>query len=694
MKIRVLLLVLAVLALTFALVSCGGGHEHDFKESEVISEATCDAAGKVKYACECGESEEREIEAKGHDWGEAIVVAPTCWDDGYTYQVCKTCETKGENTDIVKAGDEYHQYTVEKDIKKADCGSQTNGQRTMVCAICGDADPNLQPEQVKWKHEKYDKTVEATCSAAGSVTEYCLNCDYSAIKESLPQLPHDFKTEAVQEQTCTLAYEEILKCNECGYEETVTDEAKPALGHDFPAEPSVKPATCTTNAYYYMVCGRCGTNETLDEEVPNGEKLTHKLNYENYADKKDATCITAGYIVPTCDNEGCTADLANEINPETEESYIMALPATDEHYVSKEIAEGPFEATCHKGVYTVYRCTTDVNCTKTYEEVDASTQKNHYRDFNSEPNRTEESTCGVQGYSYYYCKECPADPATCEICEYKKPNPMPEHQKTTKSDLVDSTCMTPAIQYYICGECNNRWDYTCPTEGEGEDVVPLKQHGKWEVNKDEYNDDMVISPTCTEEGYTVYKCGWDDACTETVNMKFTRRVSHSFEEASDDGLLTCLNCKIVYRDVTTYCDDVIDSDSIQIGGANLNWELRGYTSPKEPFALIKVEDGKYQFVYVTSNEMDDEATTEYETKVDLSKGLIKIVGTADTTYEIVVKLKDGTELKYPNQLTDRGVAELKGEVVLFDLYATENVEQVTITASTDATVAFYSYEGK
>ena len=52
MKKRVLLLVLAVLAVMFALVSCG--HEHDFKQTEVITAPTCDAAGKAKFVCDCG----------------------------------------------------------------------------------------------------------------------------------------------------------------------------------------------------------------------------------------------------------------------------------------------------------------------------------------------------------------------------------------------------------------------------------------------------------------------------------------------------------------------------------------------------------------------------------------------------------------------------------------------------------------
>lgn len=70
---------------------------HDWTDWVVVREATCTLYGEEYRFCNiCGDEEYRFPEATGHNF-EAVVVNPTCTEQGYTEYICKCGDTYTEN---------------------------------------------------------------------------------------------------------------------------------------------------------------------------------------------------------------------------------------------------------------------------------------------------------------------------------------------------------------------------------------------------------------------------------------------------------------------------------------------------------------------------------------------------------------------------------------------------------------------
>ena len=675
MKKRVLLLVLAVLALTFVLVSCG--HEHNFQQSEVITEPTCDSVGTAKFVCECGEAEEREIAAKGHTFGEALVVEPTCWTDGYTYQVCTVCEAESEHTDKKPASSEYHKFDQEKITKQPDCKNGKDGEKKTVCSVCGAENPKGRTELIKWAHDMEETRVDATCQAPGSVKETCKTCGFSKIKEELEQLDHTAVLVENVVATCEKGAYASYKCSVCQDTWEIIDEANGPTGHTWSTEQKQNNPTCTIPGNYYEECSACGSQRTVGELIP---ALNHDVDYDDaeFTTVVNATCITNGSITPTC--KRCNLLLDTELDAQRQ-SYVQTIPATGVHFVTKEEGES-FVATCHRNAYTEYKCTVDANCVEIQEIEEANTKLAHSRNELGNPNYTQAAKCNEDGFDFYYCTLCVAEDTTkCDICVQKVLLDRPDHDTEGGTHgRIEATCITNSYEEFICSMCKEEWTKTYTT-----DEYPLRDHGDWEPMTD-----GTVAPTCSAEGYTVYMCTRDDKCVKTDNQAFTRRSAHVFTPYID-GRLVCNVCNVTYRDVTTYINEAIDSGDLVIDEDTLlYWELKGYKAPLDPYTLAANGD-QFTFTYVSGAE-DDKATEGVnESTLDISKGLIILEGTENTTYTITVTYDDGKTVTYP--AVDSRVTELSGAKVVFDLYETDKITSVTVTASTAATVVFYAYEG-
>ena len=682
MKKRVLLLVLAVLALTFALVSCG--HEHDFKQTSVITEATCEAAGKAVFACDCGEQEEREIAALPHAYGEEIVQAPTCRHDGYTYQVCSVCGTESEHTDVIKSGADYHDFSATKMTTPVDCGKQQNGIKETVCSVCGQTDPDGTPEFIRWAHDYEEVKVEATCKAPGSITQVCKTCDARGKVDPIAQLPHTEVQTGSSPATCLTEGVDNYKCTVC--DETWTVKTADALGHNWDTEnvQYIDP-TCTLPGYDYYECSNAGCTDKNILPGQHGDALKHEFDYDNadYTIVVNPTCITEGSITPKCMRPECGEILDTEINPDTEKSYIKAIPATGIHYVTDK-SIGSKAATCHEAAYEEFQCTTDAACTATEKRHSGEKLVHVYPET---PTAVIEAKCYAYGYDLYVCTICPNEVTadserTCDCFKEDNVKEIP-HKATTNKTVggvedengvayIPSTCMKNAYTIWECGDCNTEWRQTYT-----EDEKPLLKHGEGANGEDTWVQTQdVVNPTCTSEGYTYYVCTNDGDCVERCKKDYTRRTEHPFTEYID-GRLVCNVCDVTYRDVTTYIDKAVDSGKLPIDGeTELDWELKGYENPDEPTAL----EAGVAFEYVIG-----------EDDLSITNGIIKLESDANATYTIVVTCGE-TSKTY----------EVSSANVFFDLYVngvdeqngiSGEVTKVTITATAAATVSFYAYEG-
>lgn len=220
-------------------------HEHDWKETG-RTEATCSSAGRIDYACECGETYSAPIQKLDHTPGD--------WE---------TIEEATEDKE---------------------------GLRQKTCTVCGTVTAKESIPKLPHEHSyQITATEEPTCTKEGKNIYIC-KCGHS-YEEPIPAKGHDFEEPVVLEPTCTEDGQSERTCKVCKEVETTK---LPALGHDYvESEEECYAPTCTFPGMLTKRCTRCP--EFSQEELP---ATGHK--YEIV--KKEPTCESDGYIRNECKN--------------------------------------------------------------------------------------------------------------------------------------------------------------------------------------------------------------------------------------------------------------------------------------------------------------------------------------------------------------------------------------------------------
>lgn len=136
-------------------------------------------------------------------------------------------------------------------------------------------------------------TVPATCTASGTKTYTCSQCNDSYTEE-IPMTEHNFGKEFVSKKaTCTKAGEKSVKCTACG--ETKVVGTTPLADHSYSSKVTTA-ATCTNEGVKTYACKDCSDNYT--EIIA---KADH--NYSSQVISK-ATCTANGTTKYTCKNCG------------------------------------------------------------------------------------------------------------------------------------------------------------------------------------------------------------------------------------------------------------------------------------------------------------------------------------------------------------------------------------------------------
>lgn len=110
-------------------------HEHDFGKWEVTVEATCTENGEEKRVCDCGETETRTVEAKGHT--EEIIPAEeaTCKETGLTEgRKCAVCGEVLVKQEVIEAKGHKEEIIPGKAATETETGL-TEGKK---CSVCGE----------------------------------------------------------------------------------------------------------------------------------------------------------------------------------------------------------------------------------------------------------------------------------------------------------------------------------------------------------------------------------------------------------------------------------------------------------------------------------------------------------------------------------------------------------------------------
>ena len=336
---------------------------------------------------------------------------------------------------------------------------------------------------------------------------------------------------------------------------------------------SSKEATCAENGHYIATCTRCGA------VVEN--RVTPALGHEwEIQSEQAATCTQAGETVRKCKNCSQTSTLVE--------------PARGHAW--EEDAEAAVPATCTQAGSRTFVC---ADCDATYTETVAAL--GHVLRESSTP-----PTCTEAGYTTYRCAR--------DGCTYEY-----------RSNYV--------------GALGHTWDIASPTCGRGQVCLVCGAKGAAATGEHHMSDGIcticgqgctheyapaeTVSPTCTERGYTIYRCS---VCGGEEFRDFTAARGHDFSgDLSECSVCHAENpaAESIYNNLIR--DLASGEYSLKISGGTISWTTTvsgGAETTQVRIELgelaVKVEDGKLLFSgTVRAEGLSDAGNTDGKSDVEL-----------------------------------------------------------------------------
>ena len=285
-------------------------------------------------------------------------------------------------------------------------------------------------------------------------------------------------------------------------------------------------ATCLNDGTETAKCEGCDETHT---RVKEGTKKKHEFIF--YVSNNDATCTENGTETAKCENCHMT-DTREEQDSKKAHSFVS--------YASNG------DATCTENGTETAKCE-HCDATDTREEKDS---KKPHSFVNYKSNN--DATCTKNGTETGKCERCGAT-NTREIPDSKKP-----HSFTNYIPNGDATQEADGTKTAKCDNCDAI--NTVTDEGSklsGDHVHSYKQ--------------TVVPPTCTEKGYTLYKCDCGEA---EYKDDFVASKGHSFTNYVSDNNATCTkNCT-----ETAKCDRCEETDTREIPDSKKPHSFTNYVS--------------------------------------------------------------------------------------------------------------------
>ena len=262
------------------------------------------------------------------------VKAATCTQDGYNMTVCQRCGEVISKEIFAKTG---HKYS---DSEKAATCTES-GLLTRSCTNgCGHVVTKTLPALGHDMKQDTEKTVAATCSAAGKSVKACSRCEYTA-QEPLTQLTHKYEKSAEKSvaATCSTAGYDVHVCELCGDEQKKNDTAP--LGHSFVEKKDGWNWTNNTTAVVTLVCENDDTHT----------KELSAVVTKNDDKSQNTSCLGSGSIVyeAAVSYNGKTYTSVNEITvaaPGHKPGTAWQTSDT-QHYHLCTVCEEKLEAEAH-----------------------------------------------------------------------------------------------------------------------------------------------------------------------------------------------------------------------------------------------------------------------------------------------------------------------------------------------------------
>ncbi|MBQ9779835.1 MAG: hypothetical protein IJW00_02705 [Clostridia bacterium] len=551
----------------------------------VFKKPTCEEDGSWWKKCQdCGTWVDATTtynpgkwEALGHDYEE---------DDGdcTTPVLCTRCGKVGveakdahtPNTDSTDCTVEVHCTECDVVIRAAkdhNPGPVATCKADQICLDCGavlvESSPNYHPQD--GTTSGIAVTTFATCTSGAAGTLFCHLCAVQDMPVSWKEIVKEIDADALASMTDA----EIAEAT--GYAEWIIALLKPE-GHNL-VQVSAQVPTCQVagwNAYEYCTKG-CGytTYAPLDADPDNHSALGyHREGVLAYKDgavvvdengvamrwARTPSCYADGLVWYYCD-DCAAADATGTYNGWTK-TVIGSIMNCHDNIADygEELTDRETPSTCYSAGMKYYKCT------HTYETCDSvktpvvdgqgvitgytfEYRRNTYtcEQIIGVASGLADHTFGiVNGVTFPTCEAGATVDAKCVYCDYQftlaefnaytgmnlSADPL-GHSYT--SVVIDPTCTEVGYTLYTCSVCGDA--YT-------EDEVDALGHSY---------DTVVTDPTCTDAGYTTYTCS---VCGDGYIDDEVAALGHEYDSVvvaptcTKDGCTeyTCSVCGDFYSD--------------------------------------------------------------------------------------------------------------------------------------------------
>ena len=269
----------------------------------------------------------------------------------------------------------------------------------------------------------------ATCTEDGSQDKYCSACGQKIGNEPIIHIGHQYEEvlNTVTPATCTTSGLRQKKsiCRVCGYQQSVTDETIPPLGHDYGDWFVTKAPTCTEKGEQTRICSRDASHKETRDVAATGHK------WGDWAVTTKPTCTEKGVETRVCAND-----------PSHKET--RDVPAIGHDYDSGKVTKAP---NCAKPGVKTFTCKNDPSHTKT-EEIPIEPNAHDW----DGGKITKAPTCTSTGIKTFTCKNDPSHTRTETL-----PIEPDAHKWGPEKVIVEPTFEKPGKKIVTC---ENNPDHT------------------------------------------------------------------------------------------------------------------------------------------------------------------------------------------------------------------------------------------
>ena len=422
------------------------------------------------------------------------------------------------------------------------------------CSVCGEITVAQREVALKDHTAEVVAGKPATCTTTGlTAGKKCSVCGEILVEQvEIPALGHDEIPHVAQAPTCTeVGWEAYVTCSRCDYTTKVELEA---LGHEM-THHAEKDSTCTEEGNIeYWSCSTCGKNYKDEAGTIVVEDVKTAKADHNYVDGMCTVCFTVkkssaitfemGANDTPSHNDGSAVQNGYDIK-DTTENHTLTLSTVESVYGSardlmgnsclklgtKSVA-GSFSFTVPDEITEVVICVAKYKtnaATVTVNETSYELTKNS-NDGEYDEIVVDTTTTKTVSFSVTSGYRCMIN--TISFIKYIECD---HTENTNEEEVVPPTCTEQGYTLHNCSVCQSTYKT---------DFVDALGH--------DY-DSVVTEPTCEDDGYTTHTCS---KCGDSYTDTPVEKLGH--KEVVDEGVpATCIATGLTEGTHCSRCNEIL-----------------------------------------------------------------------------------------------------------------------------------------